>query len=327
MKQDHLQQAVLLHARKDVACLSQELTVQEALDVVRHHGLGEKIVYFYVVDAAHRLTGVLPTRRLLIAPLASRLADLMIRRVVAVPATATLLDACELFVLHKFLALPVVDDERRLLGIVDVNLFTEEVLNLAEPEREGTDDLFETIGLHLSQFRGVSLLGAFRFRFPWLLATLSSGVLCALLVSAFEATLARSLVLAFFMTLALGLGESVAAQSMTMTVHALRSTRLTWSWFAVALRREAATAVLLGASCGALAGVVVWLWRGTPMAAFSIGLSVALALVASAIIGLAVPVALHRMKLDLKIAVGPISLAIADIFTVLFYFVVASWLL
>lgn len=77
-ERDHLQQPVLAVARKDVATLRQDLTVQQALDVIRQRGIGGKIVYFYAVDEEDRLVGVLPTRRLLTAPLEQRLADLMI---------------------------------------------------------------------------------------------------------------------------------------------------------------------------------------------------------------------------------------------------------
>ena len=176
-QQDHLQQPVLTVARRDAAILREEFTVDQALGAIRQRGIGEKIVYFYVVDAEERLAGVLPTRQLLTAPLERRLSELMIRRVMAIPHTATVLEACEAFVLHRFLALPVVDDARRIVGVVDVGLLTEEAFDIAE--REQTDALFESIGLRVSQVHGASPLRAFRFRFPWLLATIGSGTLCA----------------------------------------------------------------------------------------------------------------------------------------------------
>src|SRR5947199_9964348 len=123
----HLDQPVSGFIRKDFAQLRESMTAREALDAVREKGVGEKIVYFYVVDENERLAGVLPTRRLLTAPVDQPLEQVMIRRVIAIPKTATVLEACELFVLHKFLAFPVVDEDRRIIGVVDVNLFTEEV--------------------------------------------------------------------------------------------------------------------------------------------------------------------------------------------------------
>jgi magnesium transporter len=322
---DHLQLPVMNVARRDFTKLLPEFTVQEALDYIRREGVGEKIVYFYVVDEGGRLKGVLPTRRLLAAPLHQRISELMIPKVVAVPQTATVMDACDFFILHKFLALPVVDEKRRMVGVVDVGVLTNEVFDVAE--REQWDEVFETIGFRLSQVRDASPLRAFRFRFPWLMATIGSGTICALLASAYEMTLAKSLVLAFFLTLALGLGESVSIQAMTITIQALRSAQPTVRWYLRTLRREAATAILLGAGCGTIVGLIVWLWRGEAMAAISIGASILLALVASCGFGLSIPTVLHACKLDPKIAAGPMTLALSDIFTLLFYFSIAAFLL
>ena len=161
---DRYDQPLATVARRDVATLRRDLSVQQALDVIRQRGLGEKIVYFYVVDESGCLQGVLPTRRLLTAPLAAPLAEVMLTQVIALPGTATVREACDAFVAHKFLALPVVDEARRLLGVVDVGLFTEKALDLAE--RRHLDDVFETIGLRASLVRDAAPLPAFRFRFP-----------------------------------------------------------------------------------------------------------------------------------------------------------------
>jgi len=249
----------------------------------------------------------------------------MIRRVMAIPHTATVLEACEAFVLHRFLALPVVDDARKIVGVVDVGLLTEEAFDIAE--REQTDALFESIGLRVSQVHGASPLRAFRFRFPWLLATIGSGTLCALLASVYAVTLAKSIVLAFFLALVLGLGESVSVQSMTVTIQALRAANLNFGWYIRAFRREAGTALLLGTACGTVVGLIVWLWRGTGLAGFVIGASILLALCAACFFGLSVPAALHALRLDPKIAAGPVTLAFTDIFTLLFYFSLAALLL
>jgi magnesium transporter len=322
---DHLHQPVLTVARKDAAILREDFTVQQALDAIRQQGIGEKIVYFYVVDATGRLAGVLPTRQLLTAPLERRLSELMLRRVVAIPHTATVLEVCEAFVLHKFLAFPVVDESRKIVGVVDVGLLTEEAFDIAE--REQTDALFESIGFRVSRVRDASPLRAFRFRFPWLLATIGSGTICALLASAYEVTLAKSIVLAFFLTMILGLAESVSIQSMTVTIQALRTARPSLGWFVRAFRREAGTAVLLGTACGTVVGLIVWLWQGAGMAAFAIGSSILLALCAACLLGLSVPTVLHALRLDPKVAAGPVTLAFTDIFTLLFYFSLAALLL
>ena len=114
---------------------------------------------------------------------------------------------------------------------------------------------------------------------------------------------------------------------MTVTIQALRATRPTLRWFVRAFRREVGTAVLLGAASGTLVGVIVWLWRGNALAGVSIGTSLLLAMCAACVFGLSIPAALHALKLDPKIAAGPVTLAFTDIFTLLFYFGVAAWLL
>jgi magnesium transporter len=315
------------HARKDFPLLDADMTITEALERIRHEGIGERVIYFFAVDSEKRLVGVLPTRRLLTAAPESRLRDIMVRRVVAIPATATILDACEFFVLYKFFAFPVVDEKRRVVGVVDVSLFAEEMLGEREeqtrPAAPVRDDIFEALGFHLEQIRGASPWRAFRFRFPWLLVTVSAGTICAILAGMFEVTLAKSLVIAFFLTMVLGLNESVSAQSMSVTIQMLRSAPVTWSWFRTALRRELTTAALIGFSCGAIVATIVLLWRHDPSAAFAIGGSIALSLITACLFGLGVPSLLHRFNLDPKIAAGPITLALADICALILYFTTA----
>jgi magnesium transporter len=318
----HLNRPVVEFARKDFAALHETFTVQQALDAIRQKGVGERIVYFYVTDAEGRLKGVVPTRRLLTAPLEQKLSEFMIPRVLAIPDTATVMEACELFVLHKFLAFPVVDAARHLVGIVDVDLLTGEVFEISEPGDD--DDVFETIGFHISQVRDASALRIFRYRFPWLLTTVISGTGCAFLAGAFEATLARAIVLAFFLTMVLALGESVAMQSMTVTIQSLQSARPDWRWYLAALGRELRTGLLLGLGCGSVVGLIVWLWRGAAVAAAVIGGSIGLSLCVACFFGLTVPAALHAFKLDPKIAAGPVALALTDIITLLIYFSFAA---
>src|SRR6266536_6199606 len=104
------------HARKDFPLLDAGMIVGEALERIRREGVGERVIYFYAVDEQKRLVGVVPTRRLLTASLETPLREIMAPRVVAVPANATILDACEFFVLYKFLAFPVGAEARTVEG-------------------------------------------------------------------------------------------------------------------------------------------------------------------------------------------------------------------
>lgn len=313
------------HARKDFTALDKDLSVDETLRKIREEGLGERIVYFYVVDENKKLVGVLPTRRLLTGKPEQKIEELMVKRVAALPKTATVYDACEFFVTYKFLAFPVVDEERRLLGIVDVNLFTEELLNVEEPAE--VSDVFEEIGFKISEVKNASPLKAWRYRFPWLLSTITGGTVCALLAGFFEATLTESILVAFFLTMMLGLGESISIQSMTVAIQTLHTTQPSLKWYLKNLFKEIQTAGLIGLSCAVLVGLIALIWKGSLILASVIGLSVLLVQLIAAVLGLSVPSALHAFKLDPKIAAGPVTLALTDIFTILFYLGLATVLL
>jgi magnesium transporter len=252
---DALDEPVLRHAQAVTLVLGTYQTVGEALASIRvRGGGGGSSLYFYVVDDQQRLAGVLQVRKLLTAPLDTRLETIMTRQVVAIPDSFTVLEACELFVLHKFLAFPVVDAQRNILGVVDVSLFTEEMFDLQE--RDQMHSLFETLGVRLAELRDRSPWDTFRLRFPWLLGTITSGMVCAVLVGLFEVTLAKSLILAFFVTLVLGLGESVAMQTMALVAHRLHHQAAQKHWYLHTLPRELLRTLLLALACATVVGLL-----------------------------------------------------------------------
>ncbi|MFL6584167.1 MAG: magnesium transporter [Chthoniobacterales bacterium] len=327
MRQDpDFSDPITAHTRSEFPLLQTGMSVAEALEKIRREGASERIIYFYVVDADSKLAGVLPTRRLLTAAVETSVGEIMVPRVIALPASATVLDACEFFVLYKFFAFPVVDSERRVIGVVDVGLFAEELLG-AEEAAAPAADIFEVVGFRLAQIRGASPWQAFRYRFPWLIVTIATGTICAFLAGAFEGTLARSLVIAFFLTMVLGLNESVSMQSMTLTVQLLRGVPVEFRWFWQALRREIANAALIGAASGILVAAVVWVWRRDVAGAVAIGSTLLVSLVSAALFGLAVPSLLHRLRLDPKIAAGPVTLAVTDVTALTFYFTICRLML
>jgi len=320
-----LQESALAHARTDFPRLLASMSVDEALRVIRERGIGERLIYFYVLDEEERLVGVLPTRRLLAGAADARLSELMIRRVVGLPKTATLLDACDLFVMHKFFALPVLDADRRVLGVVDISVLAEGVLDV--DEKQAPDTVFETLGFHLEQMRGASPWKAFRVRFPWLLATIGSGTCAALIAGYFEETLARVIVVSLFLALVLALAEAVTVQSLTLALQALRTARPSARWFLDAARREISTGALIGLASGLIACTIAWLWRGDLRAGGVVGVSICGGLIIASASGVAVPALLHAWGRDPQIAAGPLALAVTDLLTLLLYFSLASWLL
>lgn len=319
------QRPLLEYLRPDPPLLRENMHVAEAIETLRLRPFGQTLIYFYVVNEERQLVGVLQTRRLLAAQPGERLAEIMIRHVIAVPQTATVLDVCELFVMHKYLAFPVVDGQRRVLGTVDINLFNEEIFG--QPKAERVDDVFQTIGLHIAEVKNASPLRVFRFRFPWLLVTIGAGTACAFLARLHAVTLAQSLFIAFFLTLVLALNEAVTVQSMALVIDSLHARQPSRRWYLGALRRELLTALPLAAACAAIVALVVAALGGGWWTAAVIGGSIAFTLLIACLLGLSLPTLLHAAKLDVKIAAGPITLALTDVATLLVYFTLASWLL
>src|SRR5262249_17560651 len=143
-----LHDPVTQHMHQDFTRLHLGQTVAEALDWLRRHPPPGRIIYFYVVDGEDRLMGVVPTRRLVLSAPETKLDDLMVRPVIALPAEATVLEACEFFIQHRLLAFPVIDAGRHLLGVVDMELYTDEVGFLGDATKR--DDLFQLLGVHVA---------------------------------------------------------------------------------------------------------------------------------------------------------------------------------
>jgi len=132
LSKNRLNQPVTGRMHQNFVRLDASWTVGQALEQLRSHPPAARIIYFYVVESDGRLAGVVPTRRLLLSSPAARLSDMMIRKVITLPATATVLEACEFFIQYRMLAFPVVDADGRIVGVVDVDLYTEELARLDE---------------------------------------------------------------------------------------------------------------------------------------------------------------------------------------------------
>lgn len=320
-----LDRPVAQFLRRDFIALHDRFSVREALDYLRDGTLGEKIIYFYVTEPDGRLVGVVPTRRLLMSAPETRIADIMQTNVVSFSADANLLLACELFVMHRLLALPAVDAAGRLVGIIDVTLLTDEILELSEGV--AGEDVFQLIGLHMDQRRVGSPWTSFKNRFPWLLCNIGGGMLCAMLAGAFEHVMSTVIVVAIFMPVVLAIAESVSMQSMTVALQRLHAHGDFRRSLAQALRQEFATAVYIGSAAGAIVGLIAWIWKGAPLVAATIGATIVFAVISSCLIGVAIPSLMQAFRGSAKFAAGPIVLAIADLSTLLFYFSLAMLML
>jgi len=318
---DHMQEPALRYARQDFPIIRDSVTVGEALNIIRREGVGERIIYFYIINDAGQLAGIIPTRRLLTSMPEQLIAKLMMTDVVKISHRATVEDACEMFVKHKLFAFPIVDDLNHVRGVIDIGFFSEEKISVAE--RQKIKDVFELIGFGMAQLRGRSAFGVLRYRLPWLLTIVVSGVISALLASAYQVTLSENLIIVFFMIVVLGLSESVSTQSITVTLERLHFGRPSMTSYCDSLKQEALTTLFLGIVCGAVVGGIAGLWHGTLPVGGTIGGSVLLSIVMAGVMGVTLPTFLHAHS---KIAAGPVTHALTYLTTLLIY-LTAAWLI
>jgi magnesium transporter len=320
----HLADPVTRHMRADFARLRLDHTVGDAITAARAAPPEGRIIYFYVLDTEGRLAGVVPTRRLLLSPDPTPIRDIMVAKVVTIPAAATVLDACEFFLLHKLLAFPVVDADRRMLGIVDVDLYTEELADV--DRREELDDLFQLIGVHFQDSQARSPVAAFKSRFPWLIANIAGGIVAAFLAGFFQAELEQVVALALFIPVVLALAESVAIQSVSITLQRLHGGRPTARGILEALRHESLTGLLLGVASAAAVALVALVWLGQGSVVMSLLGGITGGVVCAALIGVAMPNVLRFFNREPQVAAGPVALAATDMVTLVIYFSLARWL-
>lgn len=322
-----LEDPVVKHMRTEVARLRVDHTVGEALAALRQSPPPARIVYFYVVDEEDCLKGVIPAKALLLSPPEALVADIMLRQIIAVPAGATVLDACEFFVLHRFLAFPVVDAKRHLLGVIDVELYTDELHDLNTPDVGPSDDLFQLIGVHLARAKQRNPVAALRTRFPWLMCNITGGVAAAFLCGLYEDQLERYVALTLFIPVVLALAESVSIQSVSLAEQVLRGEKLSWKLIWEKTHREFCVGVLLGSAAGTLVALAALAWLRQASLALCVLQGIVAGVTVAAVLGTTVPNILHRFKLNPQVAAGPVVLAITDVITLFCYFNAAKWML
>jgi magnesium transporter len=234
------------------------------------------------------------------------------------------LEACEFFVFHKLLAFPVVDEKRRIVGLVDVDVYTRELSDL--DRRESQSELFQLIGVYATEAQQSSISTIFRRRFPWLLATLAGGLLTAIISDIYYDVASLALVVPFI-PLVQALAGSVTAQSVSLALRRLRGELPTWTTLLSKVKFEAATGLLLGVACGLIVAIAVFIWKGDPAATLNLLGSIVTSVVCAAVLGLAMPYLFRTLQGNAQVAAGPVALASADAVTLFVYFNLARWLL
>lgn len=307
----------------DFITLQPKESVGDALEKIRATGLRHKIIYFYVVDSDGKLIGIVPTRLLLTSPSSTPIETIALRQVVRLSADTTPPAARKAFATHKFLAFPVVDQHDRLVGILDIERFVGNLGNIHE--RTSFDDVYELFGVEHIRGPWVSLK-SFWMRFPWLSATILSGLTAAILTSLFETTLRQTIALAFFLAMVLALNESIAMQAATIALRTLRGKKPDWHLYRINLFREMAVTSLLGLSSALVVGSISLLWLKSMEGALVLAVSLPLSIILSGLWGISVPFGTHRLLHTPKIAVAPLALGLCDITTLVIYFGVAAFI-
>lgn len=300
-----------------------DATLEEALAGLRKKKIGQAITYFYAIDKSGELKGVLSTRQLLLSDPKSKVSEIMQAKTHKIKASQTLKEALEAFNRHSLLALPVVDHEGKLLGALDVQDVTKEQIDLADLKNRAA--IFQMIGLTLEEGKKMPLARSYKLRMPWLLCNVFSGLVCALISRLYEVVLGKVLLLAFFIPLVLTLSESTCMQSMAQSLHFLRRPRFSWQAVWIKGIREWQLTALLAVSSGVLVGGLSLLWNEGVLPSITIGIGIMLSVVLCTVFGIVLPIVLHRMKLDPKVASGPVVLMIADMLTTALYLSLATW--
>jgi magnesium transporter len=312
----NLDRPVLDLAHVDYMQLFDWETVGQSLERIRGEHLGERIVYFYAIGKGDKLVGVVPARRMIISSEQTLIRDILISPVISVPEHATLREAFHTMAGRKLLAVPLVDSQNRISGVIDIRHYSEEALDFER--REAAERLFQILGFHIEGAqRGI--WPSFRSRFPWMLCNIASGLAAAAITGAYSGVLKHTVALAFFFSVVLGIAESVSMQSVSIGLQSLERQGGAW--------RELRMGPVLGLAAGILVGLVGWTAIGMPLIGVILAGSILFGATAGACLGLQLPRLVHRWKLDPKIASGPAVLALTDVFTLTAYLALASWLL
>jgi magnesium transporter len=305
-------------ASPDFYAIPLDATVEEAVSILRA-APDKAVFYCYAVDAEGRLAGVVPVRRLVTATSGTRIRDITSRTAIALPADGDRSLLEDFFATYRFLAFPVIDADRRVLGVVQADAFSDQLMG--EYEGRVRHDWLASLGVS-EQEEHARPLGIVRLRLPWVLFTVASGLLSAFIAGAFQHTVERRVALAFFVPVILLVSESVGMQTSAVTVSSLSSDRP--SPLRRLLGRELQAAAMLGVVCGLLVGGACLAWLRDARFAAVLGATMTLTVTTASALAVAVPGLFRRLRIDPALAAAPLTLAVTDNLTLLAYLTIAT---
>ena len=300
-----------------------EWSVAQALEHLRKTGIdSETMTMIYITDEKGRLTHELHLHRLLLADPAARVADLLEGHVVFLQSLQEQEEAVHIFQKYDLYALPVVDPDGILLGIVTVD----DILDVAE--EEATEDFHKLATvqpLHVS-LKNATLGLLFRKRIGWLLGLVAFNLFTGMGIKLFDATIAKMAVLVALMPLLIDSGGNAGAQTATLVVRAIATGEIhRGDWWHLFLK-EVAVSLSIGLALAVAAFILGWL-LGTVQVGVIVALSMVPIVVAGSLTGILLPMLLNRFNLDPATASVPLITSMADILGVLIYFSIATAIL
>ncbi len=315
------------------ARLRPEMSVDEAISYLRRQTREhvESVYYLYVLDAEQHLLGVVSFRDLFSAPPAARVRDVMHSEVVTVPEDMDQEAVSQLFAEHNFLAMPVVDAEGRVKGIVTVDDIVDVV------QEEATEDIQKLGGMSALEapYLSVGFLGMLRKRAGWLSVLFLGEMITASAMAHFEDEIARAVVLALFVPLIISSGGNSGSQASTLVVRALALGEVTLRDWWVVIRRELATGLVLGLILAVIGFGRILLWQSlfqlygehSILVAATVGVSLVGVVLFGTLVGSMLPLMLHRIGLDPASASAPFVATLVDVTGIAIYFYAASVIL
>ena len=298
-------------------------TAQEAIDAIRRHTEEEveQIFYLYVTDEGGRLRGVVPIRKLVTCPPNRPIGEVMIVEPVAVSANADQEEAAQIAGKYSLLAVPVVDDSRRLLGVITVD----DVIDVIK--EEATEDMYRMVGLTEEEHIYTPLPRVIRRRLPWMVVNLGTAFLASWVVGLFEDSIHKVSALAIFMPIVAGMGGNGGTQTLTVITRGIALGELGLDAGLRAMGREVLIGLAIGLVTGLLTALGAYLWRGSAM----LGLVLLLAMVANMVVaglsGAAVPLVLKAFRQDPALGSGVLVTTFTDVFGFLSFLGLATILL
>lgn len=276
----------------NVFALSEDLTVGEAISALQNAINVEMVFYLYVVDARRHLVGVTSLRRLLLVNAETPLKRIMTPDVFSVRVDTDQEEAARLVASYNLLAIPVVDEENKLAGVITVD----DVIDVLKDE--ATEDLYRLAGVSGDERVETPAFEALRKRLPWLGINLVTAFMAASVVAAFEGTIEQATALAVFMPIVAGMGGNAATQTLTVIVRGLALGELSWANARKTLLKEAAIGLGNGVTLGVVAALVAWVTKGNPVLGLLLGMAMVCNMVVATTAGTLVPLGLKAMKVD-----------------------------